>query len=156
MGATIAAVAKVSPSRLRGFDRPCRPLNHMSLNNEGLIVKGGSVQIGNAAIGRGARLSVMMQESRAKAEAVKDQPDLQQALKDLCAQVAELTKRLPPETQDTVARDLNTFVTEATSPQPRKAWYDISGAGLIDATKAVVEFAGPVAKAVKLVIGLLA
>ncbi|HUC86270.1 MAG TPA: hypothetical protein VL970_13820, partial [Candidatus Acidoferrales bacterium] len=124
-------------------------------NNEGFIVSGGNVQIGNAAIGRNARLSVTLQESLAKVEAVKDQPDLQQALKDLCAQVAELTKRLPPERQDTVARDLNTFVTETTSAQPRKAWYDISGAGLIEAAKAVVEFAGPVAKSVKLVMGLL-
>jgi hypothetical protein len=127
----------------------------MPTNNEGLVVSGGNVQIGNAAIGQNARLSVTMRESLAKAEAVKDQPDLQQALKDLCAQIAELTRRLPPEKQAAVARDLNTFVSETTSGQPRKAWYDISGAGLIEAAKAVAEFAGPVAQAVKLVTGLL-
>ena len=126
------------------------------MNNEGIIVKGGNVHVTNAAVGHGARLSVMMQESQAKVEAVKDQPDLQQALKDLCAQIAELSKRLPPEHQDTVTRDLSTFVTEATSSKPRKAWYDISGAGLVEAAKAVKEFAEPVASAVKLVIGLLA
>ena len=77
------------------------------------------------------------------------------ALKALSMQVAELVKQLPPETKEAAARDLETLTDEATSKAPRKAWYELSAQGLIDAAKTVAAMAGPIATAVKTVMGLL-
>ena len=124
-------------------------------HNEGIEITGGNVQIGNAAVGRGASISVVIERSLAKADEAKDKPELQQAIKELCYQITELAKKLPAQEQSKVGRDLEAFVSEATSQSPRRPWYEFSAKGLVEAAKAVGELASPVAAAVKTVLGLL-
>ena len=81
--------------------------------------------------------------------------DLKHRLKDLGIQVAELIKALPEDAGEEVSRDYQTLADEATSKAPRRKWYELSAAGLIDAAKAVATMATPVANAVKAVLKLL-
>jgi hypothetical protein len=70
--------------------------------------------------------------------------ELQEALKQLSQQVAEMAKHLPPEQARQVAQDLETLTTEATSGKPRKKWYELSAEGLKEAAETVGEIATPV------------
>lgn len=83
-------------------------------------------------------------------------PELAEALKALSTQVAELVKQLPPDQKETAARDLEALTTEATAKAPRKAWYELSSQGLIDAAKTVAGMAAPIATSVGVVLKLLA
>jgi hypothetical protein len=74
----------------------------------------------------------------------------------LTVEVGKLAAQLPPEEAEKVSRDLQTLTTEATSKSPRKAWYELSGKGLVDAAKTVAAMAGPITTAVKAVLSLLA
>ena len=81
---------------------------------------------------------------------------LKDALKELTTKVAELAKQLPPEKAEQVSKDLAALTTEAVSKEPRKAWYELSASGLLEAAKAVASMTTPIATAVKAVISLLA
>jgi len=83
-------------------------------------------------------------------------PELADKLKALSVQVAELAKKLPADQAEKASRDLETLTSEATSEEPRKEWFELSGKGLIEAAKTVAEMAAPVATAVKAVLALLA
>jgi len=82
--------------------------------------------------------------------------DVKQALEDLHARVQELTAKLEDENKEQVARDLDNFVEEATSKNPRKGFLEATGEGLIEAAKTVAEMAPSITTAVKAVIALLA
>jgi hypothetical protein len=62
----------------------------------------------------------------------------------LIKQVAEMSARLPADAAKQTADDLNAFVKEASSQQPRRKWYELSAEGLLDAAKAVGEVGKPV------------
>ena len=70
-------------------------------------------------------------------------------------QVAELVKQLPPDMKESAARDLETLTAEATTKAPRKAWYELSAQGLVDAAQSVAAMAGPIVTVVGTVLGLL-
>ena len=82
--------------------------------------------------------------------------DLKEALKLLSQEVANLTKQLPPEKAEQAANDLNSLSKEAISKAPRKAWYELSANGLLDAAKTVAEMVPSISKAVTGVLALLA
>ncbi len=82
--------------------------------------------------------------------------ELKEKLKALTIEVTNLAKQLPPETAEAVTKDLEVLTNEATSQQPRKAWYELSASGLIEAAKTVAEMAAPVSTAVAAVLALLA
>jgi hypothetical protein len=82
--------------------------------------------------------------------------DLKKTLAALTVEIGKLAAKLPQEEAEKVTRDLQTLATEATSKSPRKAWYELSAQGLVDAAKTVAEMAGPVTTAVRAVLALLA
>jgi hypothetical protein len=69
--------------------------------------------------------------------------------------VEQMASSLPKQRQEEVARDLQALAAEATSPTPRRKWYEVSAEGLVDAAKAVAGIGAPVIESVKLLLGLL-
>lgn len=116
------------------------------------------IQLGNVTVSGDFNLVTAenIQNSFNKAAGAPIQDDLKEALKTLTTQAAELAKHLPAKAAETVSKDLAALTAEAVSTEPRKAWYEISAKGLIDAAKAVAEMAAPVATAVGAVLALLA
>lgn len=84
---------------------------------------------------------------------VKD--ELKESLKALAQKVAELVTQLPMEKAEGVSKDLAVLTSEAISKEPRKAWYDLSADGLLEAAKTVAGMTAPVTVAVKAVLALL-
>jgi len=82
-------------------------------------------------------------------EKSKVDDELRELLKQLTNSVTAMCNKLPPEDGERAARDLETLVTEAVSPQPRKKWYELSAQGLLDAAKSVGEIAAPVIATIK-------
>jgi len=82
--------------------------------------------------------------------------DLKEKLKLLTVEVTKLATALSPTQAEHVTNDLGAFVNEATSQNPRKPWYELSGNGLIEAAKTVAEMAAPITTAVRAVLALLA
>jgi hypothetical protein len=96
-----------------------------------------------------------IQNSFNKAAGADVQAPMKDALKELTAKVAELAKQLPPDKAEPVSKDLLALTSEAVSKEPRKAWYELSANGLLEAAKTVAEMTGPVTTAVKAVLALL-
>lgn len=115
------------------------------------------IQLGNVTVSGDFNLVTAqnIQGSFNKAAGAEVPEPLKDALKTLTTQVAELAKHLPPDKAETVSKDLATLTAEATSKEPRKAWYELSASGLLDAAKAVAQMAAPVTTAVKAVLALL-
>ena len=81
---------------------------------------------------------------------------LRQAIEQLCGAVADLLTKIQDPKQSEDARDnLETFVKEATKPEPRRKWLELTRDGLIEAAKTVGEMAGPVVAAVGKVMDLV-
>jgi hypothetical protein len=88
-------------------------------------------------------------QASSSSDAVKD------ALLTLTKAVEQMASSLPKQRQEEVARDLQALAAEATSPTPRRKWYEVSAEGLVDAAKAVAGIGAPVIESVKLLLGLL-
>lgn len=116
------------------------------------------IQLGNVTVSGDFNLVTAenIQNSFNKAAGAPIEEDLKEALKTLTTQTAELAKHLPAKAAETVSKDLATLTAEAVSTEPRKAWYEISAKGLVDAAKTVVELAAPVTAAVGAVLALIA
>lgn len=71
-------------------------------------------------------------------------PELKKALETLSRQVAEMAKQMEAAKSEAAARDLETLVTEATSSQPRRKWWEMSIDGLVEAAKTLGQVASPV------------
>jgi hypothetical protein len=97
-----------------------------------------------------------IRESFNHAENSGAEPELREKLQVLTREIERLVAKLPSGQAETVSRDLQTIVREATSAAPRADWYKLSAKGLIEAANTVAEMAGPVTKAVNAVVGLLA
>lgn len=80
---------------------------------------------------------------------------LDQELDSLTKLVEELAKRLPPQAAKEVKDDLASLKQEAAREQPRQKWYELSGAGLLEAAKSVADMAPSIAKSVGAVLGIL-
>lgn len=80
---------------------------------------------------------------------------LDQELDTLTKLVDELAKRLPPQAAKAVKDDLASLKQEAAREQPRQKWYELSGAGLLEAAKSVADMAPSIAKSVGAVLGIL-
>lgn len=80
---------------------------------------------------------------------------LKERLQALALEIANLAKALPAEEAEKVSTDLGVLTTEVTSKKPRKAWYELSAAGLLEAAKTVAAMTGPVTTAVKAVLALV-
>jgi chaperonin cofactor prefoldin len=77
---------------------------------------------------------------------IQRMPDskLKKKLEELHHQMASLMEKLDERQRAKAKEDLETFVQEATKPEPRKKWFDLSKQGLIDAAQTVKELAGPI------------
>ncbi|WP_395736395.1 COR domain-containing protein [Prosthecobacter sp.] len=78
---------------------------------------------------------------------INEQPagERRDLLQELTKQVEALIQQLPPDKAKEapkVANKLNQLITQATSPEPEREWYDISAKGLLEAAKWVHDFAG--------------
>lgn len=116
-----------------------------------------SIQMGNVSVTGDFNLvtAANIENSFNKAASANVDDALKQELKNLTARVADLAKRLPAEEAEQVTRDLVTLTSEATAAKPRKALYDVTASGLLEAAKTVAEMAAPVTTAVKAVLALL-
>lgn len=81
--------------------------------------------------------------------------ELKDSLKKLATAVGKMTEQLPKETAQQVARDLDTLVAEATSPAPRKEWWQLSIEGLKKAAQDIGEIGKPVLELAGLLVPLL-
>jgi hypothetical protein len=79
---------------------------------------------------------------------------LQEALKELHSQVTQLIGKVGDDHKETLARDLDGFVAEATASKPRKPFLEMSADGLIKAAKTVAQMAGPITATVMKIISL--
>jgi hypothetical protein len=82
--------------------------------------------------------------------------DLKARLQEVNKLVQEMVTKLPPDEQEKAARNLDMLTTQATAKKPDRRWYEASADGLIEAAKAVADFAKPVATAVGAVLALIA
>jgi hypothetical protein len=74
---------------------------------------------------------------------------IKQALKELVQLVGKLREQIEDEAKrQSIDRDLQTLVAEATNAEPRKKWLELSGEGLIDAAQTVAVMTTPITTAV--------
>ena len=97
-----------------------------------------------------------IQNSLNRVEAAEVSDELKARLQDVNKLVQDLVKRLPPDEQEKASRNLDELTKQATAKKPDRRWYEVSAEGLIEAAKAVADFAKPVATAVQAVLALLA
>jgi len=86
---------------------------------------------------------------RASDQAVK------RKLEELHQQVTRLMARLDEKQQAEAKENLEALAKEATKPEPRRKWYDLSAEGLVGAAKTVKELAAPITATVKEIGSLL-
>lgn len=117
-----------------------------------------TIQIGNVSVTGDFNVVTAqnIRDSFNKASGPGVAEELKEKLQALTIEVSNLITKLPADDAEKVSRDLHTLALEATSKAPRKAWYELSGQGLIEAAKTVAAMAGPVTMAVKAVLSLLA
>ena len=120
---------------------------HMGNRDNNAITIGAGAQA-NVNLGDGNEVNATMSIGEAK--------PLDAELAKLTHLIEELAKNLPPEEAETVKADLATFKAEAAKAEPRKAWYELSGEGLVNAAKAVAEMAPSIGTSVQAVLKLLA
>jgi|GEM_PF-3177283 len=124
-------------------------------NRDQSVTHGHQINIGSGVTFHGEFVvATEIRDSLNKAQTVSD-PKLKDLLEQLCAQVEQMLSNIPPEMRKGVSQDLATFVTEVSSDNPRKQWFELSGQGLIEAAKACASMASPVVGTVKAVISLL-
>jgi hypothetical protein len=82
-------------------------------------------------------------------------PDVRRKLELLCTQVSDMVKNLSEEKQKEISQDLSSFIAEATKPEPRRKWFELSAEGLLAAAKACAGIASPVISTVKEVLALV-
>lgn len=81
---------------------------------------------------------------------------LKQQLELLCGQVEQLLPRIPEGKRGELSQDLSSLVAEATKPEPRKKWYELSAEGILEAAKACGAVAAPIITTVKALLAMLA
>ena len=81
--------------------------------------------------------------------------ELKTSLKELADVVAKMCEKLSKEQAEDAGKNLEALTREATSEAPSKKWYQFSADGLIEAAKAVGEFATPVITTVTAISKLL-
>jgi len=90
-----------------------------------------------------------------KIESSESPDELKKSLQDLTSAVNTMMAKMPTETAERVARDLEMFIAEAVSKSPRPQWYQLSIEGLKEAARNVGEIGLPVLKLAAAVLTLL-
>jgi hypothetical protein len=119
--------------------------------------KGQSITITNSTVGDVNQVAANTITNSFNKVAQAEAPDeLKEQLKKLHEEVKEMLQHLPEKKQKQAAQDLKTLSDEALSEEPRRAWYELSAKGLMDAAQAVGEIALPVITTAKAVLAFLA
>lgn len=82
--------------------------------------------------------------------------DLQEEIEKLSVLVKQLIKNVSEQQAEQLFHDLDTLITEATSKQPRKKWYELSAEGILDAAKSSAELIEPISSVIKKLLEILA
>jgi len=126
-------------------------------NTINMNISGGSASFGPVVQGEGNVVIVgsrvngslnHVQKSGANEALVKSLEELHKAVFEMCNKLSE-------QKQSEVAKDLESFSTEAVSKVPRKEWYELSAKGLIEAANTIGQMAAPVVTAVQAVLALM-
>lgn len=121
-----------------------------SKNNPAInIYLGDNSSVGNLVVSRS------ITKSFNKIESSESPDELKRSLQELTGAVNAMMAKMPTETAEQVARDLEMFVSEAVSKSPRPQWYQLSIDGLKDAAKNIGEIGLPVLKLAAAVLALL-
>ena len=116
-----------------------------------------SIQLGNVSVGGDFNLAIAesITDSFNRVKNAQADETLKARLEELTQTVTGLVAKLSPPLAERVSQDLKSLVSEALSPTPRKAWYEVSAQGILDATKSVAELAAPVTSAISAVLALM-
>jgi hypothetical protein len=109
----------------------------------------------NATIHGDVIAATSIRNSFNKAALAEASTELKDMLKKLAVAVEKMNAALPKETAQQVARDLDILVVEATSPAPRKEWWQLSVEGLKKAAINVGEIGKPVLELAGMIVALL-
>ncbi|MEO6528997.1 MAG: hypothetical protein ABIP93_20430 [Gemmatimonadaceae bacterium] len=116
---------------------------HFNMSNGGII--GGSnnqiVTLGAGASVHGPVVNGAISDSFNTIEKSGASPELKAELTNLTKIVAEMAEKLDKEKATDVTRDLKALTDAATAPTPRRKWYELSSAGLLEAASFAGEFA---------------
>jgi hypothetical protein len=126
--------------------------------SDGGIVGGSGNQVVNVAAGasvHGPIVNGVIRDSFNTIERSSAPPELKAELTNLTTIVAQMVEKLDKERATEVTRDLKALTEEATSPTPRRKWYELSSAGLLEAATFVGEFAAKLTGSVAAVTKLL-
>jgi hypothetical protein len=126
--------------------------------SSGGIVGGSGNQVVNLAAGasiHGPVVNGVIRDSFNVIEKSNASTELKAELTNLTTLVAQMVEKLDKERATEATRDLKALTEEATSPTPRRRWYELSSAGLLEAAKFVGEFAGKLTASVGAVTKLL-
>lgn len=123
------------------------PVLQNTSNSQVQIAGDNAQQQAQSATGDNAKLDASM-------AAAPDPKQLEAVIEALKAEVAKLIPELPPEDAAVAKTHLDNLVSEVEKEKPRKGWYDVSAAGLIEAGKTVAEMTPSITKAVKALLEL--
>lgn len=98
----------------------------------------------------------IIERSFNKATEYDKDEEVQTALRKLATLVAKLCETLDEGESQQTARNLGTFVGEATSSNPQASLLRVTGEGLVNAAKTVAALAQPIAKTVTTILEFLA
>lgn len=135
-------------------------LNVTSLPKEGgrTIVVGdivGGNKVTNSTIHGSVVAAQNITESFNKLKTADVSAELGEQLSALHEAVRELVATLSEDEALEVSRDLNAFSEEVTAPKPRRAWFGVTGRGLIEAAASAASVGPAVVKLVESIIKLV-
>lgn len=116
-----------------------------TIHSEAMNMTQISVTLGDGTVVHGDVVVAKTIENSFNKVQTSDIPEgLKRQLKEFTKAVASMNRKLPKESAEQVARDLQTLTDEATSKSPRKEWWTLSIDGLTKAAKNVGEIGKPV------------
>ncbi len=118
-----------------------------------------SVNIGDGNVFKGSiAVAGTIENSHIVTEGFKPRSDqeekLQEMLREVNSNVAKLCEQLPEELAKQVANDLEVFVKELVSSNPRRQWYELSAKGILEAAKTCSALVEPITKAINGILAL--
>ncbi len=114
-----------------------------------------SVTINNYGTINNPQIQQGVTNSSQKITAAGDSRELQSLLQQLAQAVEQMVASLPDEIAHQVRQDLSVFRAEASSPTPRKAWWQLSADDLKKAAQDVGEIGAPVLDLVSRILPML-
>lgn len=138
-----------------GFLELTRDRHELQREVKIMVDKSITTTVGNGNVFHGNFVAGHIQDSFNQISKSNAAPDVKQKLELLCTQVSDMVKNLSEEKQKEILQDLSSFIAEASKPEPRRKWFELSAEGLLEAAKACAGMASPVISTVKEVLALV-